>query len=116
MLGADMGCGRDYVPGWLQPNMGRDPHLIQAWRLSVWMIISKKYLDERFKHLEEAVAELRTGRFVCQDEVFPRLKTMELQLATQAASSWRGAFIIGACSCFGAIIAVVVGHILMSGH
>lgn len=72
----------------------------------------QKYFDEKFKHVEAAVADLKQAEVTCQSEVFPRLLALEIKVATNMAASWRGAFIIGGCSLTGAILAHVLGRIL----
>jgi hypothetical protein len=72
----------------------------------------QKYIDAKFDHLEAAVKELKAAELACQDEVFGRLRLVEIQIATNMAASWRGAFVIGACSLVGASIAMLIGKIL----
>ena len=72
----------------------------------------QKYIDAKFDHLEAAVKELKAAELACQDEVFGRLRTVELQVAANMAGTWRGAFIIGTCSLVGASLAMLIGKIL----
>jgi hypothetical protein len=74
--------------------------------------ILQKYIDAKFDHLEAAVKELKAAELACQDEVFGRLRSVELQVVSNMASSWRGAFVIGACSLVGSSIAMLIARIL----
>ena len=72
----------------------------------------RELYDEKIRHLDERVSRIESGEVDCKREIFPRLISLELWRASSMASSWKGAFVIGACSMVGATVAVIISYLL----
>ena len=71
-----------------------------------------RLIDEKIRHLDERITRMESGEVDCRREIFPRIVALELWRASSMASSWKGAFVIGACSMAGATLAVIMSYLL----
>ena len=76
----------------------------------------KELCDVKLQHLEDRIKWLEEHEDMCKREIFPRLNALEQWKASMVASAMKSAFVIGACSMGGAMLAVVIGHLLKISH